>query len=312
MKPLSYAIRAEVFLQLSRLEAAGFHYDRAIAALALPSPAARRLKAMQALAAKGVDAAKAGEQSGIFTRIEAKLVRAAITAGSPAPTYQRLAEHYARRARQWSTLKSRLASPALVLVLALLIQPLPALIGGRIGVTGYAWGVIWPLLLIAALVAALRWIVESFPRAIPLSGRIFVRTNLRDFFESLALLLEAGVPALEALPAALDAVADGDIRRELARIRQRVEQQQTFAQALEGVSYLEGSPALPLAHTGEESGKLPEMLARHAEMESQAIAQFHDQVAIWLPRIVYALVATKVIAGIFASGGLGPRVPSDL
>jgi hypothetical protein len=29
-------------------------------------------------------------------------------------------------------------------VLALFVQPLPALVSGAIGVTGYAWQVIWP------------------------------------------------------------------------------------------------------------------------------------------------------------------------
>ena len=205
MKPLPYAVRAELFLQLARLEAAGLPYERAMATIALPTPEAkRRLKAMQALAGRGLDAAKAGAQSGLFTSLEARMVRAALIAGSPAPTYQRLAESYSQRARQWSAMRSRLMLPALVLAIALFVQPLPALVGGAIGVKGYAWQVIWPVLLIAALVAVLRmlWMRggeakgKSFHQRIPIYGPIFVRTNLRDFFESLALLLEAGAPML--------------------------------------------------------------------------------------------------------------------
>jgi general secretion pathway protein F len=230
-KPLPYRIRAELFMQLARLERAGLPYDRAIAALALPAPAARRLRAMQALAAKGVDAAKAGAQSGLFTALESRLVRAALNAGSPARTYERLAEVYAERARQWAAMKSRLTLPAFVLMLALAVPPLPALVSGSLTVTGYAWQVTWPLLAIAAIVAVLRWLGrqdgnskgKSFFQRVPLYGRIFVRTNLRDFFESLALMLEAGVPMLSALPAALETVTDGDVRRELSRVRQRVE-----------------------------------------------------------------------------------------
>lgn len=320
MKPLSYEIRAELFLQLSRLEEAGLPYDRAVATVSLPPAGARRLKAMQALAARGVDAAKAGDQSGLFTSLEARLVRAALNAGSPAPTYRRLAEYYAQRARQWVAIKSRLTLPAVVLLIALLLEPLPGLVGGRIGPGGYAWQVIWPVLSIAAIVAALRLAGsrdgdargKSLCQRVPLYGPVFVRTNLRDYFDSLALMLEAGVPMLEALPAALETVTDGDIRRELARVRQRVEQRETFAAALEKVPYLAGSRALAFAHTGEESGKLPEMLMRHAAMESEAIAHFYEQLAAWLPRVVYALVAIKIVIGIFASGGVAPRVPKDL
>lgn len=309
MKPLSYAIRAEIFLQLSRLEQAGLPYQKAVATLALPSRAAPRLMAMQALAARGIDPSRAGEQSGLFTRLEARVVRAALNAGSPAPIYQRLAEHYSQRARQRSAIRSRLALPAAVLAIALLVQPLPALVSGSIGLTSYVWQVIWPMLLIAAFVAALSVLAEFAPRRLPIYGPVFVRTNLRDFFESLALLLEAGVPMLEALPPAIETVADRDIRRELGRVRQRVEQRQTFAAALEGVAYLRESPVLAFAHTGEQGGTLPEMLMRYAAMESQAIASFHEQVAAWLPRVVYTLVAIKIAVGIFSSGGVGPRVP---
>jgi len=288
--------------------------------MALPSPAAKRLKAMKALASRGIDAAKAGEQSGLFTTLEARLIRAALNAGSPAPTYQRLAEHYSLRARQWATMKSRLMMPAAVLVIALLVQPLPALIAGSIGVKAYVWQATWPVLAIAALVGVLRWLGnqggvakgKSLYQKVPLYGPIFVRSNLRDFFDTLSLMLEAGVPTLEALPAAIDTVSDGDIRRELTRVRQRVEDQETFATALEGVPYLQGSRALAFAHTGEESGKLPEMLRHHAAMESEDIGRFHEQMATWLPRVIYALVAIKVIVGILSSNAFMPRVPKDL
>ena len=320
VKPLPYRIRAEIFLQLSQLERAGLPYDRAVAAMALPPPATPRLKAMRALSARGVDAAKAGEQSGLFTKFDARLVRAALDAGSPASTYQRLAHYYSQRARQWAAMKSRLALPAFVLVIALVVQPLPALVSGSLDVKGYAWQVISPVLLVGVVLAALRWLGaqgseargKSFHQRIPLYGPVFVRANLRDFFESLALMLEAGLPMLEALPAAVETVSDGDIRRELTRIRQRVEHQETFAGALQGVSYLKGSRVLAFAHTGEESGTLPEMLMRHAAMESEAIAAFYEHLAAWLPRIVYMLVAIKIAAGIFSSGGVGPRVPTDL
>ena len=249
MKPLPYSIRAELFLQLSRLEAAGVPYGRAVATIALAAPAAQRLKTMQALSARGIDAAKAGEQSGLFTRLEARLIRAALNAGSPAPTYQRLAEYYSARARQWMAIKSRLTLPAVVLAIALVVQPLPALVSGAVGVIGYAWQVISPVLVIAAIVVVLRWLPMPFQRRVPLYGPIFVRTNLRDFFESLALLLEAGVPMLDALPAAIDTVMDGDIRRDWTRVLQRVEQRATVAAALGDVSYLRGSRALAFAHT---------------------------------------------------------------
>jgi general secretion pathway protein F len=221
---------------------------------------------------------------------------------------------------QWTAIKSRLMLPTFVLGLALFLQPLPALVTGTLDVKGYAWQVISPALLVAAIVVALRllWMLggeskrKSFLQRVPIYGQVFVRANLRDFFESLALMLEAGVPMLEALPAAIDTVIDGDIRHELTRVRRRVEQREPFAAALEGVSYLHGSTVLAFANTGEQSGTLPEMLMRHAAMETDAIASFYKELAAWLPRVVYALVAIKLAMGIFSSGGVGPRVPPQL
>jgi len=305
VRPLSHRIRAEIFLQLSRLERAGLPYDRAAQTMAVAAPAAKRLKAFQAMAARGIDAARAGEQSGLFTVLEARLVGAALNAGSPAATYQRLAEHHAQRARQAGAIRSRLMLPAAVLGIALVVQPLPALVSGAIGPAGYAWQVASPVLVIIAIVALLRLLGiqgvhsggRSFLQRVPLYGAIFVRTNLRDFFESLALMLQAGVPMLDALPVAIETISDGDIRRELVAVRRGLEHHETFARALERVSYLQGSPALAFAHTGEQSGTLPEMLTRHAAIETEAIASVHEQLAAWLPRIVYALVAIKVAAG---------------
>ena len=78
------------------------------------------------------------------------------------------------------------------------------------------------------------------------------------------------------------------------------------------MSYLRGSPVLAFAHTGEQAGKLPEMLMRHVAMETEAIEGFYKQLAAWLPRVVYALVAAKIIVAIFSSGAMMPRVPKDL
>jgi general secretion pathway protein F len=187
-------------------------------------------------------------------------------------------------------------------------------------VRGYAWQVVSPVMLLAAVVAVLRWLGsqsegakgKSFWQRIPFYGPIFVRSNLRDFFESLAMMLEAGMTMLDSLPAAIETVSDADIRSELTRARRRVENRETFAAALGGVSYLRGSSALALAHTGEQSGTLPEMLMRHSAAETEAIANFYEQLAAWLPRIVYLLVAIKVAAGLFSSGGVMPRVPPEI
>jgi general secretion pathway protein F len=320
LKPLPYRVRAELFTQLARLEQSGVPYDRAIAMMQLPGEGMARLVNMQTLAARGKDAATAGELSGLFTRLEVRLVRAALQASSPAPTYQRLGEFYTARAMQIARIKSRLTMPAAIFVMALFLAPLPALVGGSIGVFGYLWRVVRLPLLIGALYFGARTFASrdahstgvSPWRHVPFYGPIFIKRNLRDFFESLALMLEAGISMLDALPAALDAVEDGGLRRELAKIRRSVEQGKPFAAALEGIDCLHDARLLSFAHTGESSGTLPEMLRRHCDFESEEIANWYEQLAEWAPRIIYGFIAAWMVYSILTGVGVAPRVPKDL
>ena len=128
-KPLPYRIRAELFSQLTKMESAGLPFDRALSVLHLAEAGQARLVSMVSLL-KRHDFAMAGERSGLFTRLEARLIHAAVSTGSPAHMYGRLAECYTARAMQVATMKSRMVMPAGVFLLALIIEPLPGLASG--------------------------------------------------------------------------------------------------------------------------------------------------------------------------------------
>ena len=147
-KPLPYRLRAELYIQLAQMEVAGLPFAKAFALLEVAPPAKSRLVEMKKLTSRGVDPAKAGERSGLFTKLEASLIHAALSAGSPAVMYRRLADFYTQRSLQLATMKSRLLMPALVLVLALFIQPLPALVSGAISAGGYVLQVIKPIIVL--------------------------------------------------------------------------------------------------------------------------------------------------------------------
>lgn len=327
-KPLPYRLRAELYAQLAQMEIAGLPFDKAFALLEISAPGKNRLEATKKLVARGIDPAKAGERSGLFTKLDARLIRAALMAGSPAATYRRLADFYTQRAMQLATMKSRLAMPGLVLLLALLIQPLPALIGGSIGAGGYLWQILRPVLGLSALFFGGRWLWNYLldqsanspaPPAVlrvPLLGPLTLRRNLRDFFESLAMMLEAGVPILDALPAALDTVQIGAVRHEFSGIAPAIEKGASFADALAEMSFLHGEAnagrLIEFVRTGEASGTLPEMLLRHTAIETEAINEMVTQLADWTPRLLYALIAAWMAYGLLSGGGFSPKMPKDL
>ena len=326
--PLPYRLRAELYAQLAQMEIAGLPFAKAFALLEVASPAQARLVEMKKLTARGIDPAKAGERSGLFTQLESRLIRAALSAGSPAVMYRRLADFYTQRAMQMASIKSRLMLPALVLLLALFIQPLPALVGGTISAGGYLLQILRPILLLAVLFYGGRWFwhqlsvqsanspLETLLLRVPLLGPLTVRRNLRDFFESLALMLEAGVSILDALPAALDTVEVGAIKRAFAQIAPRIEKGASFAGAITGLAYLtpenNGARLIEFVTTGEASGTLPEMLMRHTSMETDSINGFYQQLADWTPRIFYGLIMLWMAYGLLTGGGFMPKVPKDL
>ncbi len=324
--PLSWQIRADLFAQLATMEKSGLPTLQAFGLLRLPPTSQVRVTTTRKLLTRGKEISIAGYDSGLFTELEANLIGAATGAGSPAPTYRRLAGYYTQRATQARVMKSRLLLPGLVLVSGLFIQPLPALVSGNLSGGRYLLHCLTPLMLIAALAyvirnllkqqegrpSAMRVAIENIVMQMPLFGSMLIRSNIRDFFESLALLVEAGMPILQALPKALETIRLVAVKTAFGEIQEKLEHGNTLAQALTHISYLENGQALALINTGEASGTLPEMLFRYAALETDTINEFHKQVAAWLPRILYMAVICWMAYGILTGTGVQTVLPEEL
>jgi type II secretory pathway component PulF len=147
---------------------------------------------------------------------------------------------------------------------------------------------------------------------VPLFGPMEVRRNLRTFFDSLALLLEGGVPILDALPVALATVRNQTLRSQLAQIEPRIKAGMSFAEALAGLSLFGRTQAYELIRSGEASGALPRALLRYSAAESAAIDRFDDLVVEWLPRIAYTSTAFLIGYGMIRGGAFMPSLPHEL
>lgn len=322
--PLPLAERAALFGQLAALEQAGVPVDRAFAMLQLLPASQARVTATGAHIARGRDLASAGQCSGLFTALEVSLLQAAQSAGSPAYLYQRLAKHYAQQAQQAKSVRTRLLLPAATLLLALLVQPLPRLVAGELSLLGYAWGVLQPLGLLAALYywARGRWqrppslsagrATDGWWLRVPLLGEAYARRNVRDYWETLGLLLEAGVPMFSALPKALATLTNAQLRHDFLTMQQRVLAGESLALALRPMTFA-GQPLLSgLVASGEASGTLAAALLSFAQRESAALAGFQEQLATWLPRLAYLLVALWMAYGLLSGDGISSQMPAEL
>jgi general secretion pathway protein F len=318
--------RADLFGQLAALEEAGLPFDRVLDIVRLPPSEEARLEATRKWFRLGAGIADAGLRSGLFTPLEASLVRTATVSGSPARTYRLIADQCARRAARIRALKSRLTIPAIMIAASIILGPVPNLVIGSLTLRGYLVRHLLPWIGVAVvaylLLASLRrresgahssWgMLDGVVPFVPVFGPMEVRRNLRTFFDSLALLLEAGVPILEAFPLALDTVRNQALRSQLAQIKPRIEAGCSFGQALAGLSLFGRTQAYELIRTGEASGTLPRMLLRYSEAESAAIDRFDDLVAEWIPRLAYTSAALLIGYGMIHGVAFMPSLPQSL
>lgn len=323
---LDPAARAQLFAHLAAMEKAGVPVERALLSLQVPKKASAALAGLQAQIAAGSDIASAGLRSGLFSQLDGSLLRAAQASGCLAAVYQRLAQRYTQQARLAATVKSRLLLPAAVLLLALFIQPLPALVGGQLSIGGYLWGVLAPLLVLSALYGMgrtlyLRRTYAAGARAsrsddwlvrLPVFGPALLRRNLRDFFDSLGLMLEAGMPMLDALPSACAVIRSAPLRKRFSGVQLAIQRGQSLAQALAALDFPGHGLALGLIRTGEASGTLPASLLNYAKVETQRLDSLTEQLATWLPRLLYVGVTLWVAYGLLTGAGFGPRLPAEL
>lgn len=323
---LDFAARGQLFSHLAAMEKAGVPVAQALLSVALPGRAGAALQTLRAQVAAGRDMASAGLHSGLLTPLDSSLLSAAQSSGCLAAVYRRLAERYSHRAQQVAAVKSRLLIPAAVLVLALFIQPLPALVGGQLSIVGYLWGVLGPLLLLGALYGLGRGLYLRRQHApagaaspfdgllanVPILAPALLRRNLRDFFDSLGLMLEAGMPMLDALPKACAVIRHAPLRKRFSTVQLAVQHGQGLAQALASVDFPGQGLALGLIRTGEASGTLPASLLNYAGVETRKLDSLTEQLATWLPRLLYAGVMLWMAYGLLTGAGFGPRLPADL
>jgi len=326
LSPLKFNVRADLFKQLRAMEEGGLPTDQALGLLGVPG-AQSRLTTARKLVSKGMGIAEAGSTSGLFTRWEASLLHAASNAGKLAHTYRRLSEHYARQAAHVAAVRSRMMLPLAIVVIAILVQPLPSLIAGTLSPAGFfikcvlevtaIGGAVylftgWPHRLELGSSASRDIPLDSALPRVPLFGPMYERRNVRDCFESLALLLEAGMPILEALPLSVDTIRSQALKQEFSLIKPRIKRGASFAEAVGELSFAGHAQAHAMIVAGEASGALPDVLFRYSESETREINQFDDVVAEWTPRLAYALVLLWIGYGILRSGAFMPSLPPEL
>ncbi|VXC18919.1 General secretion pathway protein F/type IV pilus assembly protein PilC [Pseudomonas sp. 8Z] len=318
--------RARLFEHLAAMEQAGVPVAQALASLTLARRHSARLQRLRQHVNGGRDLATSGQLSGVFTPLEVALLRAAQQAGALGHLHAQLAQRYAAQSRQARALKSRMLPPVGVLLLALAVKPLPALVAGTLSLVGYLAAVLLPLLLLFASLLLVRsawryWQrrrgqrasrVDDLLLALPLLGRMQGAADMRDFCDSFGLLLEAGVPVLDALPQACRTLANARLRREFASVAGRVAAGQSLVGAFQALSFPGKAMLIAQLSSAEAVGRPGQALLRFGQLQGAQLASSQQALAIWLPRLAYLAVAAWMAYALLTSGGFMPQLPAEL
>ncbi|MEM7016870.1 MAG: type II secretion system F family protein [Pseudomonadota bacterium] len=316
MKPLPDQALSELYMQLGQLYKAGLTHHDALKQLSRQkTPTAERARRTIMYLNRGKPLPESGVRAGLFAETDKALLEAADMSGNYVEIYHSLASMYEDHARYRRQVRSRLTLPAIMLIAAVFVPPLPDIVRGTLPVSEYFANSISLLIAVAAgfftvvyLPGILRRngarpLIDTLELIMPYFGPWALRRQLCQFMQILALLLRCGVPILDALPKACDAAENTVLQRRLRFLKSAIEDGDSLADALSTVRGV-NQHALSMARIGEHSGALDSMLQHYVAQETEALANRDAALAAWLPRLIYAGVVGFIIYSLLTGGGV--------
>jgi type II secretion system protein F len=229
-----------------------------------------------------------------FPDLYANMVRAGETSGHLEVVLLRLAEFLEKSMQRRSQVISAFLYPAVLITVAIgavsfiigflipklsvlfkeMQQALPLITQILLGVADVVSRTWWILLIgVIVLVMGLRWYVrtlggrealDTWTLKLPILGPVWHKMAVSRLARTLGTMLTGGVPILISLEISGNAVGNRPMSRAVMNMREEVQQGTSIAAALDHTGAF--PPLLVhMAGVGEETGQLPEMMARVAD-----------------------------------------------
>ncbi|HKJ16317.1 MAG TPA: type II secretion system F family protein [Xanthomonadales bacterium] len=296
--------RARLFSQLAQAGHAGLPWARCIPVLRKSGGKSLRpvLDDFERRLNKGADIADSGLRAGLFLPWEARLIGAAEKSGKLDNSFRSLSGRYKSRANRQSRIRGGLMFPLVLFILATLVAPLGPLLTEAISIGQYLIGVCSRLLLLFGGLVLLTWSwkrlgvhgadssIFAMILRIPWFGTLVRRQQQRDFLDSLAMALGAGIPAFDALELAAESVSNPHLRSRFGRSAKYAQDGSTITESILRVKALQNSDAENLLRSGELSGRSEEMLNHLVAGLDEQLDSQYQIISDWTPRIAYVVV----------------------
>ena len=312
-KRIADADRALIYTGLGRSLSAGLPPDRALEACGdlVDHAANRSLR----IAAKAVREGKSLLQTlsaqGLTNPLDRAVLECAEQSGAIDSALQALGRSYEARHLRQHKLKGQLLLPAVTLLFAILLGPLPALVSGRITLMSYMGraaiiivGVCIAFMLVRALVRQFRahgWpaFVTRTALGTPVLGTALSFERRAGFYETLALMLGAGLAAHQAIQLVHRAERDALRKGQLSVVTAALTGGSTVADALDQANLIKREFDLPILSAGEQAGRLQQSLESLAKDCQREAGDWQRLIGQWIPVLVYAAVCAYVAMGFF-------------
>lgn len=273
----------------------------------------------------------------VFENIYVQLVRAGEASGKLEVILDRLTDYLERRDELAKRVRSALSYPIMQLVFAVLVvvflltSVVPTLVnnlqsmGKQLpGTTAFIMGIsnfitghyLFLLMLIAALVAGFSYVrstewgrrfLDRVKLKTPIVG-YFAKTNaIVQFSYTLGMLTEAGVNLAESLDIVVNIIDNQILKDALQEARDKIIKQGKIAQYLKQ-THLFPPMATYLINTGEQTGKLDQMLLTVARNYEEELGEVADSLSSKLGPIL--LVVMALIVGLIVMAIIQPIMES--
>src|SRR2546423_1426855 len=233
----------------------------------------------------------------IFNNLYVNMVKAGEVGGVLELVLNRLSEFQEKAAKIKNKVLSAMVYPVIVMTMAVGIlcfllvfivprfevifhdllgdKPLPPVTQFVLGVSGFMKN--HGLVLLAAVVAGVmlynligrtrggRPAIDTFQMRIPLLGNLNRKTAISRFARTLGTLVTSGVPILQALNITRETAGNSAVARAIARVHDSVKEGGSIVQPMEASKQFPPM-VVSMVDVGEETGKLPEMLLKVADV----------------------------------------------
>ena len=306
---------AVFYEQLGTMLEAGVSIQNALTSLRQTSPSAMRPALVQL-----TDGVNRGDrlyeamerQSNRFAPLDYQSLAIAEQTGGLDVGLFALANYHSKQADARKKIIGASILPVIILVMGVLVSSLPNLILGAMGMINYTafdylrdtvgilgllvFGLVAGVMLCKGLFRApvLALPVDRALRWIPVLGGLRFNHALNQWIQSIRLMLKAGYGIVEALEYSSKMVNSPLIAWAHARIQPRINSQLDVSQLLASTGVFPDI-LVQLWGTGEQSGRMDEMLEKVAQHCEDRWQRSLNAVAEWLPRIIYGMVVVYMI-----------------